>query len=135
MILVDTSVLIDYFKGNNSQPVQLFDQILEQGIRYGINDFIYQELLQGARTTEEFTQLNEYLENLPFYNLRNGKESHKNAALLYFQCRKQGYTIRSTIDLLIAESAIEHQLYLLHNDADYDKISRVYPELRIYQGL
>jgi hypothetical protein len=54
MILVDTSVIIDYFKGNENRHVRSLDQILLNGIPCGINDFIYQELLQGSRTIEEF---------------------------------------------------------------------------------
>lgn len=65
MILVDTSVLIDYFKGVNNEGVKELDRIIEHGIPYGINDFIYQELLQGAKTIEEFGKLKEYLETWP----------------------------------------------------------------------
>ena len=47
-------------------------------------------------------------------------------------CRKQGYTIRSTIDLIIAQIAIENDLFLLHNDRYFDNISQVIKELKIY---
>lgn len=50
MILVDTSVLVNFLKGHNNEAVQTFDNILDSGIPYGINDYIYQELLQGSRT-------------------------------------------------------------------------------------
>ncbi|WP_304225829.1 PIN domain nuclease [Gracilinema caldarium] len=132
MILVDTSVLIDYFKGIESGPAKLFDELVEHGIPYGINTFIYQELLQGSKTIHEFNTLKEYLETIPFYDLKYGKESYEKAAFLNFQCRKNGITIRSTIDVLIAEIAIENNLLLLHNDSDFDKMSKVIKELKIY---
>jgi len=132
MILIDTSVLVDYFKGIESRPAKLFDELMENGIPYGINNFVYQELLQGSRTIDEFNTLKEYLETIPFYDLQYGKESYEKAAFLHFQCRRNGITIRSTIDLLIAEIAIENNLLLLHNDEDFDNIGKVIKELRIY---
>jgi len=132
MILIDTSVLVDYFKGIESRPAKLFDELMENGIPYGINNFVYQELLQGSRTIDEFNTLKEYLETIPFYDLQYGKESYEKAAFLHFQCRRNGITIRSTIDLLIAEIAIENNLLLLHNDEDFNNIGKVIKELRIY---
>jgi len=132
MILIDTSVLVDYFKGIESRPAKLFDELMDNGIPYGINNFVYQELLQGSRTIDEFNTLKEYLETIPFYDLQCGKESYEKAAFLNFQCRRNGITIRSTIDLLIAEIAIENDLLLLHNDEDFDNIRKVIKELRIY---
>jgi predicted nucleic acid-binding protein len=132
MILVDTSVLVDYFKGIESRPARLFDELMENDIPYGINDFVYQELLQGSRTIDEFNTLKEYLETIPFFDLHYGKESYEKAAFLHFQCRKNGIPIRSTIDVLIAEIAIENNLFLLHNDGDFDNMRKVIKELRIY---
>jgi predicted nucleic acid-binding protein len=133
MILVDTSVLVDYFKGAENKATQTLDYIIDVGMPYGINDFIYQELLQGSRTTEEFQKLKEYLESLPFYYLQYGKESFEKAAFLNFTCRRSGITIRSTVDLLIAETAIENNVYLLHNDKDFTNLASVVSELKIFQ--
>ena len=133
MILVDTSVLIDYFKGLDNAYVRALDQILEKDIPYGINEFIYQELLQGSRTVEEFQRLKEYLETIPFYYLHFGKESFEKAAFINFTCRRAGVTVRSTIDLLIVETVIENDLFLLHNDNDFKHIAEVLPELKIYE--
>jgi len=133
MILVDTSVIIDYFKGKNNRHVRSLDQILLNGIPYGINGFIYQELLQGSRTIEEFQTQKNYLETIPFYYLKNGKESYEKAAYLNFKCRRSGININSTVDLLIAETAIENNLYLLHNDKDFLDMSNIIPELKIYE--
>jgi len=76
--------------------------------------------------------LKEYLDTLPFYDLLYGKQSFGNAASMYMNCRKKGITVRSTIDLLIAEIAIENNLYLLHNDIDFENITKIYKNLKIY---
>jgi predicted nucleic acid-binding protein len=133
MILVDTSVLVDYFKGLDNSATQTLDYIIDSGIPYGINDYIYQEILQGSRTVEEFQKLKEYLESIPFYYLHYGKESFEKAAFLNFTCRRAGITIRSTVDLLIAETAIENNLYLLHNDKDFINLAGIVSELKLYE--
>ena len=52
---------------------------------------------------------------------------------MYFQCRKAGLTIRSTIDLIIAETAIENDLFILEDDSDFKAISKVVKDLKIYK--
>jgi predicted nucleic acid-binding protein len=133
MVLVDTSVLIGYLKGLDKEPFKKFDEIIENKIPFGINSFIYQEILQGSRDKKEFNELKEYLGSLHFYELKYGNESYERAAYLYFQCRKSGLTIRSTIDLLIAETAIENEIYLLEDDNDYKAISKVIKDLKLYK--
>jgi len=135
MILLDTSVLINYFRNTKDKYVSLLDEIIDRNIPYGICDFVYQELLQGTRTEKEFNTLKEYLESIPFYYLNYGKESYEKAAMLNFICRKSGITVRSTIDLLIAQIAIENNLFLLHSDKDFDFIASVIKELKIYKRM
>ncbi|MDR0321197.1 MAG: PIN domain nuclease [Treponema sp.] len=132
MILVDTSVLIGYFKKSRGVPYKKMDYIIDNEIPYGICHYVYQELLQGAANKQEYELLKKYLSALPFYDLKHGKESFENAALMYLNCRKRGFTLRSTIDLIIAEIAIENDLYLLHDDNDYVNIARIYTNLRMY---
>jgi predicted nucleic acid-binding protein len=132
MILVDTSVLIGYFKENRGFPYEKMDYIIDNDIPYGICNYVYQELLQGSKNNREYELLKEYLNTLPFYELRYGKQSYENAASIFISCRKKGITVRNTLDILIAEIAIENELYLLHNDADYANISKVHKELKIY---
>jgi len=132
MILVDTSVLIGYFKGSNGVPYNKMSYVIENEIPYGICNYVYQELLQGSANEQEYELLKSYLNTLPFYDLRNSKGSFENAAYMYMDCRKNGITIKSTIDLIIAEIAIENDLYLLHNDNDFMNISRICKNLKIY---
>ena len=132
MILVDTSVLIDFLRSRNNPKPQLLEEILERKNLWGITNFIYQEILQGAKDGNEFNRLKEYFETVPSYSLKFGRQSFERAALLNVRCRNAGVTIRSTIDLLIAETAIENDLALLHNDSDFDSMSKIVQELRIF---
>ena len=132
MILVDTSVLIGYFKKMEAGPYEKMDYIIDADIPYGICNYIYQELLQGSRNEQEYRLLTEYLDTLPFYDLRYGRQSFEYAASMYMKCRKKGITIRSTLDLIIAEIAIENNLFLLHDDMDFTNIAKVDKNLKIY---
>ncbi len=135
MILVDTSVLIDYLRGSENTAVTAFDQILAKGLPYGICELIYLEILQGARTKAQYNQLREYFETIPFYGLNLGKESYERAAQVNIACRRSGITIRSTLDLLIAETAIENDLFLLHNDSDFTNMAKAIKELKIFKMI
>ena len=105
MILADTSVLIGYFKKKAGVPYNKMDYIIDNDIPYGICNYVYQELLQGTRNNQEHKLLKEYLETLPFYDLKYGRQSFENAALMFSNCRKKGTTIRSTIDLLMSRDS------------------------------
>jgi len=133
MILVDTTVLIDTLKGVQNNKVALFQSVMENNMLYGISEYTYLEALQGARNSREYSQLNEYLLDMHIYLLPRTIETYGAAARMYFSLRRQGVTTRSTIDILIALTSIEYDLFLLHNDKDFDVISTKIPELRIYE--
>ena len=132
MVLVDTSILIDYLRGTDNAAVGRFQQILDNNIPFGISPLTYLEVLQGTRTEKDFTTVKSYLETHRFFGLADEKESYAAAARIYFDCRKKGITINSTADCLIAQTAIENDLALLHNDADFDRMRKVAP-LKIYE--
>lgn len=132
MVLVDTSVLINFFKGISNEKVRVFENILKKEIPFGINNLIYLELLQGAKDNKEFALLDRYLSSQRFYKLKLGRDSCNKAALLFRNCREKGITVRSTIDLLIAQTAIENNLYLLHDDKDFSNIAQCEAKLNIY---
>ena len=131
MILVDTSVLVNYFKGNETQKTRVYDAVLNQGVAYGISPYTYQELLQGAKDEREYRLLKEYLETQQFYFLPSSLETFDRAAHLYFDLRRQGITPRGTIDIFIALTAIHHNLGLLHDDRDFDSMASVIKSLKI----
>ena len=127
MILVDTSVLIDFFKGSKSDAVLRFKFVLEQGLNFGITSHVFQEVLQGAKSEKEYKLLRSYLETQKFFHPKDPVNSFAEAAKIFFQCRRRGVTIRSTIDCLIAEITLEHDLLLLHSDHDFDRMAEVIP--------
>lgn len=131
MILVDTSVLLDFFKGSRNESSQKFRMVLEKGIPFGINSFIYQEVLQGAKSEKEYALLKRYLETQRFYHPKDPVDSFERAARIYFECRRKGVTVRSSIDCIIAQTAIERDLYLLHNDSDFDAMLSIV-QLKVY---
>ncbi|MDD3879647.1 MAG: PIN domain-containing protein [Syntrophomonas sp.] len=120
MILVDTSVLIGFLKGQINEKIQLFDQVLSRNIDFGFSSYTFQEVLQGTQNEKEYEKLRDYLSTQIIYFLPEKTATYEKAARLYFDLRRKGITPRSTIDVLIALTAIENNLLLLHNDRDFD---------------
>jgi len=125
VILVDTSVLIDFLRGDENPAVQRFLQVIDREIPFGISPLIFMEVLQGAATDKDFMRLEVYLQSQAFYDLRDGRESIARAARMSFELRRKGTALRSSIDFLVAQTAIDNDLYLLHNDADFERIKQV----------
>lgn len=135
MILVDTSVIIGFLKGDQSNKTELMNEILSREIPFGISCYTYQEVLQGARNEGEFQTLKDYLSSQRIYYLNVEAETYEKAARLYYDLRRGGITPRSTRDMLIALTAMENQLALLHNDHDFDAMAEKISELRILNSL
>ncbi|GAA5523408.1 PIN domain nuclease [Aliifodinibius salicampi] len=129
MILVDTSVWIDYFNGIENKQTESLDQILsEQTVLVG--DIILTEILQGFVNEKEFRLAKQALDPLDCIHL-GGKSLAIKAASNFRFLRSKGVTIRKTVDMLIGSWCIEHEVELLHNDKDFDQIANQLP-LQIY---
>ncbi|MDR8393983.1 PIN domain nuclease [Aliifodinibius sp. S!AR15-10] len=129
MILVDTSVWIDYFNGIENKQTESLDQILsEQTVLIG--DIILTEILQGFDSDKEYRLARQALEPLDCVHL-GGKSLAIKAASNFRFLRSEGVTIRKTVDMLIGSWCIEHEMELLHNDKDFDQIATQLP-LQIY---
>jgi predicted nucleic acid-binding protein len=131
MYLVDTSVLIDVLNGQHNAKTQLFDYMEKQKVTYGITPYTYFELIQGVKSDASAKRLIDYLALVKRYWLPQTDATYQSAAELYRRCRKAGITPRSSIDILIVQTALHHDLALLHNDSDFDHIKTVINELRI----
>jgi predicted nucleic acid-binding protein len=129
--LVDTSVWIDFLRGVSNGPVERLRGVLAARVPFGITSLIYQEMLQGADSDARFDELKSYLGSQRFYQPRDALGTSEAAARLFLDCRRKGVTVRSTVDCLIAQIAIEHELTLLHNDRDFDQMAQVVPALRL----
>jgi len=130
MVLVDTSVFIDFFKGSQSEGVRKLENLIIQQTPFGITELIYLELLQGSKNQREFELLKDFLSTQNFYYLKNGNKSYEEAAYLYTCARNKGFTIRSTVDVIIAQIAIENHLFLLHQDRDFSRLAEIEPRLQ-----
>jgi len=130
MYLVDTSVWVGYINGKESPVLEFLDTLLLTPMTVGITDLIYMEILQGAKSEAAFQKLQRYFSTQQFYCFAEPRSSYEQAAFLYFSCRRQGITVRSAIDCLIAQCALENELILLHHDKDYQNLEKVIPQLR-----
>ena len=135
MYLVDTSVWINLFRQRDTPATCNFQRLLEQKAPYGITGVILQEILQGASSQTDFDQLYDYLITQRYYPPMDALNSYAKAAGLYRQCRQQGITIRSSVDCLIAQIAIEHQLILLHDDRDFVQLAKVADQLTLAEAV
>ena len=131
MILVDTSVLIDWLKGNENPKTKVFDTVISSGALFAISILTYQEILQGAKNDSEYGKLKSYLGTQTIIYLPQEPSFYDEAANIYRQPRSSGKTIRSTVDVLIAMTAIVHEVALLHNDRDFDLLANELDGLEI----
>jgi predicted nucleic acid-binding protein len=118
VLLVDSSVWINYFNGIPTWQTDLLDNYLSN-VPVVIGDLILAEVLQGFRSDKDYETAKNFLSTLPFrqiggYNV--AIQSAKNYRLL----RKAGVTVRKTIDIIIATFCIMEGLTLLHDDHDFD---------------
>ena len=118
MILVDSSVWIDYFRGvRSSQTDRLYALLDNEPIATG--DLVLAEVLQGFGSAQDFNQGKKLLTSLPIIELVGGDIAIQ-AANNFRTLRSLGITVRKTIDTLIATSCIEKGLALLYSDKDFD---------------
>jgi len=117
MLLVDTSVWVDYFQAPNSVHAQKFDAVLGK-IEVVLGDLIAVEILQGLRQGQQLRLVEATLRAFRTIPLC-GSEIAPKAAANYRALRKQGITVRGTIDVIIATWCIENGVPVLHNDRDF----------------
>lgn len=130
MILVDSSVWIDLLRRRTTPQTGRLRQLLADN-QAAITSVIYQEILQGGSSQENFATLRDYFGTQTFLLPLDPLTTYEAAAALYYHCRRQGVTPRSPHDCLIAQIAIEHKVPLLHNDQDYVQLARLVPELQL----
>lgn len=125
MILVDTSVWIDFFRGNTLPYVQRLEQWIEQGENIVLCGVILTEILQGIREESSYQRTRCYLAVLRLLPMT--KDVFVEAAQIYRALRAQGITVRKPIDCMIAATALVYKAALLHNDHDFLLIAQHYP--------
>ena len=121
MIIVDTSVWIDYFNGSSTDETSILDAALGKQ-EVAIGDLIALEILRGFRIDRDYNTAKKYLAKLHQYNMLSPQLALK-AADHYRKLRKKGITIRKTTDIIIATFCIEENLPLLYADRDFTPFS------------
>ena len=122
MILVDSSVWIDYLRGAPTPQADKLDALLGS-VPLAIGDLILTEVLQGCATEREFNTVRKSLGTLTMVTL-GGHEVAIAAARNFRKLRAHGVTVRKTIDTVIATRCILDGYELLHCDRDFEPFQR-----------
>ena len=117
MILVDSSVWIDFFNGTENAETNKLNEILGLEVVV-IGDLILTEVLQGFRSDTDYKLVKNVLTSLTVHDLL-GKELAIKSANNFRKLRKKGITIRKTADVIIATYCIENKIPLLFTDKDF----------------
>ena len=122
MVLIDTTVWIDFFAGRQLPHVSVLERLIKNREDICICGIILTEVLQGIREKSEFRKTKELFNAMIFlpmpYSVFLG------AAEIYRTLRRKGITIRNSVDCMIASVAIENDIMLLHNDRDFTIIEK-----------
>ena len=122
MILVDSSVWIGYFNGKINPQTEWLDSALGKEIII-VGDLILTEVLQGFKSNHDFNKAKELLTNFHLMEMLGHELAIKNAENYRF-LRKKGVTVRKTIDVIIGTFCINYNISLLHDDQDFDPLTR-----------
>ena len=129
MVLVDTTVWIDFFAARNEPHVGKLQELIESEKDLSLCGVIMAEILLGIRSDTDFFKTKEYLEDLIFLPMRHG--TFVRAAEICGSLRKKGIPIWKPVDCMIASVAIEYDIHLLHNDCDFKFIAK-HSKLKVY---
>jgi predicted nucleic acid-binding protein len=120
VLVVDSSVWIDYFNDADHPAVDLLDQLLDHGeVRLVVPDLVLYEVLRGFRREPDLRDARRLMESLDIESI-GGADLALSAAQHYRSLRSQGITVRSSIDVLVAAFCIDNDYALLHRDRDFD---------------
>ncbi|MEI6708293.1 MAG: PIN domain nuclease [Methylococcales bacterium] len=125
MILVDTSVWIDFFNGKDLPHVATLEFSIQQEVDIAICGVVLTEVLQGISNDKQYLLTQDYLQSLLMLEIKDA--IWLQAADIYRQLRKRGLTVRKTNDCIIAATALHYDCLLLHNDKDFATIALHYP--------
>jgi predicted nucleic acid-binding protein len=125
MIAIDTGAVIDLLRNRPTALARNLELLIELGETLGFPAPVAQELLQGARDDGEWRVLSRYVASQEI--LLPDSETYRRAAKIYYDCRRAGLTVRSSVDCLVAQLALDRGGFLLADDRDYAAIATVRP--------
>ena len=134
MIVVDTTVWVDFFAGRQDEPhVHELLRLIDADEGVALTDVIFGEILQGLRGDHTAQRVERRLAAFDILRLET-LDDFRLAAVLYRRARSQGRTIRRTLDCLIAAVCIREGRAILHNDRDFDNLAAV-TDLAVHHAL
>ena len=122
MVLIDTSVWIDFFSSKPSPHVNQLDTLINEEYDICICGIVLTEVLQGIKYEREYQKTKEFFKDLIFLPMHYS--TYLKSAEIYRNIRKKGITIRRVLDCLIASVAVENNVLILHNDKDFLQIAK-----------
>lgn len=122
MVLVDTTVWIDFFSAKPYQHVETLENLIVGREDICLCGIVLTEVLQGIREDSEFIRTRDLFTNLVFLPMEYSV--FLRSAEIYRNLRRKGITIRKPVDCMIAAVAIAHDIPLLHNDRDFTPIEK-----------
>ena len=122
MVLVDTTVWIDFFAARSSDHVVALENLIINREDICICGIVLTEVLQGIRKDSEFKKTRDLFDNLLF--LPMPYPIFLKAAEIFRGLRRKGITIRKSVDCMIASVAIENDIPFLHKDKDFEAIEK-----------
>lgn len=125
MILIDTSVWIDLFAGQETTQVNKLENLILQKEDLCTCGVVMTEVLQGIRSEKEYRKILSVLKNLLY--LQMDQSVFIQSSNIFRTLRKKGITIRKSIDCMIAAVCLAHNCQLLHNDRDFTFIADSFP--------
>jgi predicted nucleic acid-binding protein len=128
-VLVDTTVWIDFLNGRDTPQTQKLEECVRNREDLCCCGFVLAEVLQGIRDGKQFTATKRQFENLIY--LEDDRSTFELGATIYRELRRDGITIRNSIDCLIAATVMQHGVNFLENDRDYKFIDQHFPLNRI----
>ncbi len=126
MIVVDTSVWVDYFRDTPSPQVELLEELIKSDAGVGLTDVVLTEILQGVHDDRQAGRVERRMRAFDIFRLQD-LEDFTRAAALYRRARGRGVTIRRTLDCLIASVCVREDVPLLHADSDFDRLAACTP--------
>ncbi|MDP2983326.1 MAG: PIN domain nuclease [Candidatus Latescibacter sp.] len=123
MIIVDSSVWIEYFNGKKTTKTDWLDSALGT-MPIIMGDLIMTEVLQGFQKEKDSKTAKDLLLRFPFMTM-TGKELAIESAMNYRLLREKGVTVRKTIDVIIGTFCIHYRMHLLHDDRDFDPLEKI----------
>ena len=131
MLLIDSSVWIDWLRGSDTDAVR-FVQARESQEEVALTHMIYLEVLQGVSSQRQFAATKKVLGAQTMLLPLDVLQAFEAAALLYRRACLMGLTIRKSTDCLIAAMALEHGALLVHNERDFIAMAQATPQLQVY---